>query len=369
MDNTNPETFFDILGLPFNATNPGLIENAYHKQKLLHQGDPNRLKAIETAYATVANPPRRDSYVKLLISSGRGPQTPPPAPAAETPRPAGSPPRQEPQRGKYRGGTEIITGSFTPSQPAPQPGPAAPDTGARSGRTKTDVFQTGAAGQPPARPQEPPPAERAPRSATEPLEETRHRRMGQSPASTTAQPPVPPAAKETPAPSSGHKRSKTDIVGPTVPDSRPPAKSGRAPTASTGGQASAKQDVKPGEPPAEPAAVQAAEAKAVLTCKIEVQYQGEPAFHTLKRGENRVGRPAAGSPTPEVPLPDERRFISRTHAVIRVDESGCCIRDQGSDNGTLLNGERLDPCCFKPLSSGDKIVIEGRTLVVHIDAA
>lgn len=58
---------------------------------------------------------------------------------------------------------------------------------------------------------------------------------------------------------------------------------------------------------------------------------------------------------------------SRRHAEIVPVPSGHLLRDLGSTNGTLVNGERVDE---RPLASGDRIEIGNELLTFcHVDAA
>jgi pSer/pThr/pTyr-binding forkhead associated (FHA) protein len=48
--------------------------------------------------------------------------------------------------------------------------------------------------------------------------------------------------------------------------------------------------------------------------------------------------------------------VSRRHAVIALDGGGHVIRDQGSSNGTFVNGARVAEA---PLRPGDEVSIGG----------
>jgi len=48
--------------------------------------------------------------------------------------------------------------------------------------------------------------------------------------------------------------------------------------------------------------------------------------------------------------------VSRRHAVIAAQDSGYVIRDQGSSNGTFVNGARVTE---SPLRPGDEVSIGG----------
>jgi pSer/pThr/pTyr-binding forkhead associated (FHA) protein len=82
----------------------------------------------------------------------------------------------------------------------------------------------------------------------------------------------------------------------------------------------------------------------------------------LQPGDNLIGRPPRQGLAPAIPLDDPAQFISRHHAVIRVEGQTCAVIDQGSDNGTYLNRRRLQPREPYPLRAEDVIIIEGREL-------
>ncbi len=68
---------------------------------------------------------------------------------------------------------------------------------------------------------------------------------------------------------------------------------------------------------------------------------------------------------PEVDLTDDLGMeygVSREHARISRRGSTVVIEDLGSTNGTLLNGERLDPYMPEPLKHGDQLQL-GKLLI------
>jgi hypothetical protein len=68
---------------------------------------------------------------------------------------------------------------------------------------------------------------------------------------------------------------------------------------------------------------------------------------------------------PEVDLTDDlakERGVSREHAAIFGRGNLVLIEDLGSTNGTLLNGERLDPYMPEPLQHGDQLQL-GQMLI------
>lgn len=53
---------------------------------------------------------------------------------------------------------------------------------------------------------------------------------------------------------------------------------------------------------------------------------------------------------------DSGKIASRRHASIEYDQKGYKISDEGSSNGTWVNGERLAPRSSQALQDGDQIV-------------
>ncbi len=77
-----------------------------------------------------------------------------------------------------------------------------------------------------------------------------------------------------------------------------------------------------------------------------------------------IGRPDSllqSYPDVEIELDDA---VSRRHAEIRRQDGGYAVVDLDSTNGTLLNGERLDPHRPSPLAHGDRIRVGDRTEIV-----
>lgn len=51
------------------------------------------------------------------------------------------------------------------------------------------------------------------------------------------------------------------------------------------------------------------------------------------------------------------RQVSRRHARIQCDQTGCTVADTGSTNGTSVNGQRIPPRKWHPLRPGDELGI------------
>ncbi len=92
-------------------------------------------------------------------------------------------------------------------------------------------------------------------------------------------------------------------------------------------------------------------------------YSGEevlvpPEVHTPGRGATQIGRQVDGG----ISLPDDRR-ASRLHATLHRGPTGTLrIVDEGSRNGTLLNGRRVSEAL---LADGDVLAIGDSYLVVR----
>src|SRR4030043_732610 len=84
--------------------------------------------------------------------------------------------------------------------------------------------------------------------------------------------------------------------------------------------------------------------------------KGDSFWHTLKREKILIGR----SEDNDLPLPDP--FSSGHHAIIAPADNGFCVRDNGSKNGTFLNGKKVQGEI--ELKRGDEILI-GSTRLIH----
>lgn len=89
---------------------------------------------------------------------------------------------------------------------------------------------------------------------------------------------------------------------------------------------------------------------------------GEVTYE-LDQGRIAIGR-AAGA---DVRLP--HLSVSETHATLEQTANGCSLRDEGSTNGTRVNGVLLVPLRPRALSSGDEIEIGTFTLRFSLGAS
>jgi serine phosphatase RsbU (regulator of sigma subunit) len=83
--------------------------------------------------------------------------------------------------------------------------------------------------------------------------------------------------------------------------------------------------------------------------------RGDSFWHTLKREKTSIGR----SEDNDLALPDP--FSSGHHAVISPANGGFCVRDNGSKNGTFLNGKKVQGEI--ELKRGDEILV-GSTRII-----
>ena len=83
--------------------------------------------------------------------------------------------------------------------------------------------------------------------------------------------------------------------------------------------------------------------------------------YVLRAGRNRIGRGRDN----EVSLFFESK-ASDTHATIIWRNGNAAVKDEGSTNGTLVNGEDIGIAQVQALQSGDTLTIGGSTFVVFL---
>jgi predicted component of type VI protein secretion system len=91
---------------------------------------------------------------------------------------------------------------------------------------------------------------------------------------------------------------------------------------------------------------------------LEVVGQRGREFISLDQGTLSIGK----SDEADLTIPDDA--VSRVHLVLERFGPAWCVRDLGSRNGTLLNGERLFG--ERAIHDGDELAI-GRTRIVYRD--
>jgi len=79
----------------------------------------------------------------------------------------------------------------------------------------------------------------------------------------------------------------------------------------------------------------------------------DPKEYPLEKPDTSVGR----APENDIVLPDEEKVISRYHATIRYENGSYSLRDEGSSNGTYVNGQGLEKNSPRMLQDGDHVSI------------
>jgi curved DNA-binding protein CbpA len=317
-----------------------------------------------------------------IFSSDSGGENKPPElrPQTDSSNPSRtSEPTPQPPSGKQRSKTQIITGGRptesipgTPSNPV-APAESQPEGKKPSGRNKTQVVGTKAdsAAHTP-EPQTPTPSPETPSPAPSPKQQSGGRTktvvMG------AGTPVLPGKPTEKKSDSGG-----TDLVGPTgKPEGLSSPAKGSTQIYPSGTQsvplpAEAKKAEEPvnQEPPhelvGEGTVVLPDQHKkpAIRQWEVVVTYQGQSTVIRISPGENLIGRPRADGTRPPVALDDPEKFISRTHATIVVEPEKVTIQDNGSPNGTLLNGQKMVPNQPMLFREGEVVVIEGREIRIR----
>lgn len=92
----------------------------------------------------------------------------------------------------------------------------------------------------------------------------------------------------------------------------------------------------------------------------------------LHMGNNRIGRKAQ-SPKAEIQFTDNDRYISKLHASISVINAGGRIqlhlRDEGSTNGTAINGKAIPPGSIALLGAETPFTMGKKTFVCSVISA
>lgn len=94
------------------------------------------------------------------------------------------------------------------------------------------------------------------------------------------------------------------------------------------------------------------------TSEFKAELVAEDGTRHALEGEQTVGR----SPDCGITIEDSR--VSRKHAVIKVEGERVTVEDQGSANGTLVNGQKITAAT--PLSNGDTLKFDKHQFTVEI---
>jgi hypothetical protein len=366
-------THYDLLGLSFDADD-GEIERAYRKKKVEYKTDAQRLQQLEVAYAVLANPSKRKAYLIRISSGAEVSRSVSQSPAQEMVR--GQPPARSPVPKPEAGGSKGRKGTVlygedeeVQAQPPDLPSktiPTQPAASGGKGRKSTVLYGEDEVDQAPepVQPVNPTPSGGGRRRETE---------IGSR------------SVEEPPAIKAAPRRRETEINdGESAAQDVKPAAQAGAPMAQDvkpAAQAGAPmaQDVKPAEQAGAPMAqvdrttkhfqeelamAKARPAEGEQQPSVRVIYGGYVEIYPLKPGNNIIGRPPKSGGLPEIPIPDP--YVSRQHAIIHVEGEACSLTDQNSDNGTCLNGMRIEPLQPQRLKDGDSITIEGHLLKVKL---
>lgn len=381
------QSFFEILGLSVEASYIE-IDEAHRRLKVRYSSDPGRLKEIELAYQTLSNPTNRKRYLQELNAVGRdvttGDNTIPssskafPKPTVSVDRtPTGLVGSESPtispgtphhtsgrakteffdagaqvgtqsqvdrpeSRSHARQPTEFLDSRELPAQATPQTG-SSPDRSVpheRSGRQRTEFLDS--VNRPPAQPG--PSSDEGRKGSAD--SSARNRTEHLDPGQRTSGPVMPHPGDAAVSP----KRGATEILdGMTL--ARP-----------NGGELGKTASRGVTELLGDNTSLRGSDRPPAISLRVQVSYRNRTSVYALQPGDNLVGRPPRQGLAPAVPLDDPAQFISRHHAVIRVEGQACAVIDQGSDNGTYLNRRRLRPREPYPLTAEDVITIEEREL-------
>lgn len=90
--------------------------------------------------------------------------------------------------------------------------------------------------------------------------------------------------------------------------------------------------------------------------------ESDPSIaYDVVEGANTIGR----RPGNTIVISNDP-YVSGSHALLESDESGFWFTDVGSTNGSVVNGENVQPNSRMPLNDGDKIVLGRTTLRFEI---
>lgn len=393
------QSYFDFLGLPWDASYTD-VEAAYKRLRQKWAGDATRLQELELAFKTLMSPGLRRAHKKSVerersgdaeISSlpAQGSPADPmtiPHDSRSDPDMTGRAPTQSHTSGVPTARSKTETQFFTPPQlptdspPATDKRRAKPATSQEPsvkspGRQPTVIYDSHSV--PPAEPKRdegrsaPPPAPRSSggRQPTMLFDPSQHGVT--EPERSRGEADSPPQAHSPAAAGDGAARSKTPVEPAGERSSGRQASSrGRQPTEIFSNYPASADDARGDEtviaPGARNEAPPSAQHHISSDLEVEIAYKGGTEHVLLRSGDNLIGRPPLNGPKPDIPLADPNKFVSRQHAVLRVEEDRCYIIDQGSDNGTRVNGRKIDKGKPYPLNiEHDVIDIEGRLLVVR----
>ena len=106
----------------------------------------------------------------------------------------------------------------------------------------------------------------------------------------------------------------------------------------------------------------------MLTINV-TRYDNAPPSPPLRADFGEAGGTIGRSTESTLPLPDPKRVISRTHAIVSYRAGSYVLRDQGSATAVVVNGQPLGNGRECTLAPGDEIRIAGYVMRVELAAA
>jgi type VI secretion system FHA domain protein len=106
----------------------------------------------------------------------------------------------------------------------------------------------------------------------------------------------------------------------------------------------------------------------MLTITV-LSYNEVPVAPTVTAKFDEKGGTIGRSPDSTLLLPDPERVISRTHALIVLEEGRYMVRDQGTTVPVMVNGRAVGRGRDHPLTTGDELRIAGYALRVETAAS
>jgi hypothetical protein len=108
----------------------------------------------------------------------------------------------------------------------------------------------------------------------------------------------------------------------------------------------------------------------VLTVRLTIQGQSQPVLADLQSPQVLGRRGSEGSEQPDLALDAynaREKGVSRTHAVLVVQDNIPKVVDMNSTNGTFLNGQKLIPWQPRILRHDDELCLGSLVLRVSFD--
>lgn len=100
-----------------------------------------------------------------------------------------------------------------------------------------------------------------------------------------------------------------------------------------------------------------------------IGYKGQPVEGTVRARFDSAGGTIGRAPGSTLLLPDARRHISRTHAVVELKEGRFLLHDQGTAVPVIVNGRPVGRGNTQAIASGDELQIGDCTLRVTAASA